>query len=87
MIQIKTLQHQLRDVKESSENNKEIDEKLNEFIETQLKIIEYINDINDLVGFISLVEFLSFGLMLIALLFMLNIVSFLKRYFSLKFLN
>jgi odorant receptor len=75
MIQMKALQHQLRTVKETSKDNEEINRKLNKFIETQNKVIEYIREINDLVGFICLVEFLSFGLMLIALLFLLSIVS------------
>lgn len=78
IIQIKTLQHQLRNATESSRDNAEIDVKLNEFIKTQLRIVDYIKDINNLVGFICLVELLSFGLMLIALLFLLKIVSFLK---------
>lgn len=36
-------------------------------------------DLNDLVTYICLIEFLSFGLMLCALLFLLNIVIFYFR--------
>lgn len=73
---MKTLQQQLRTIKETSSSNEEIDEKLNRFIDIQMKIIEYIKDLNDLVAYICLADFLSFGMMLIALLFLLNTVSF-----------
>lgn len=39
----------------------------------------YVQDLNDLVTYICLIEFLSFGLMLCALLFLLNIVIFYFR--------
>jgi hypothetical protein len=82
---MKTLQHQLKNIKESSENNDEINKKLDQLIESQKRIIEYINDINDLVGVICLVELLSFGLMLVALLFLMNLVRCLRIH--LIFLN
>lgn len=75
LAQIQTLQQQLRTIKESSKDNEEIDKKLNKIIDTQVEIARYVKDINSLVSAICLVDLLSFGLMLIALLSLLTIVS------------
>lgn len=75
LAQIQTLQQQLRTIKESSKDNEEIDKKLNKIIDTQVEIDRYVKDINSLVSAICLVDLLSFGLMLIALLSLLTIVS------------
>lgn len=75
MIQIKTLQHQLRTISKKFQGHKEIEKEMNRLIEFHKRLITFIEELNGLVAFLCLVEFLSFGLMLIALLSLLNIVS------------
>lgn len=75
MIQIKTMQHQLRTISKTFNGNNEIDKELHRLIEFHKRLIEFIEELNSLVSFLCLVEFLSFGLMLIALLALLNVVS------------
>ncbi|XP_055601037.1 odorant receptor Or2-like [Uranotaenia lowii] len=77
MVQIQTLQRQLRtfgeDIKEG--DTKAITERITKFIEDHKRIITYVYELNSLVTYICLIEFLSFGLMLCALLFLLNIIE------------
>ncbi|XP_049282937.1 odorant receptor Or2-like [Anopheles funestus] len=77
LVQIKTLQHQLRNFRSENlaEKTKGLNRKLQKLIEDHKRIIRYVQDLNDLVTYICLIEFLSFGLMLCALLFLLNIIS------------
>lgn len=79
---MKTLQQQLQTIKESPNGNSEIDEKLNRLIKVQQRIIDYVSELNNLVSYSCLVELLTYGLMLIALLFMLNIVSVMRSLIS-----
>uniref|UniRef100_A0A182SXX9 Uncharacterized protein n=1 Tax=Anopheles maculatus TaxID=74869 RepID=A0A182SXX9_9DIPT len=75
LVQIKTLQHQLRNFRSEnlSESTTALNRKLQRLIEDHKRIIRYVQELNDLVTYICLIEFLSFGLMLCALLFLLNI--------------
>uniref|UniRef100_A0A182YRD2 Uncharacterized protein n=1 Tax=Anopheles stephensi TaxID=30069 RepID=A0A182YRD2_ANOST len=79
LVQIKTLQHQLRNFRSENlhEPTSTLNRKLQKLIEDHKRIIRWGEDIdlNDLVTYICLIEFLSFGLMLCALLFLLNIIS------------
>ncbi|XP_049549243.1 odorant receptor Or2-like [Anopheles darlingi] len=79
LVQIKTLQHQLRMFRSTGSNlgrrTPTLDRQLTKFIEDHKRIIRYVQDLNGLVTYICLIEFLSFGLMLCALLFLLNIIS------------
>lgn len=75
---MKALQQQLRTIRESSKGNPELDEELNRLIEIQQRIIAYVSELNNLVSYSCLLELLTYGLMLIALLFMLNIVSIMR---------
>ncbi|XP_035908756.1 odorant receptor Or2-like [Anopheles stephensi] len=77
LVQIKTLQHQLRNFRSENlhETTSTLNRKLQKLIEDHKRIIRYVQDLNDLVTYICLIEFLSFGLMLCALLFLLNIIS------------
>nr|ACH69146.1 odorant receptor 10 [Anopheles quadriannulatus] len=78
LVQIKTLQHQLKTFRSSemlNESTVVLNRKLQKLIEDHKRIIRYVQDLNDLVTYICLIEFLSFGLMLCALLFLLNIIS------------
>ena len=72
IIQIKALQQQLRTISDSKDEVIEV--KLDRYIEVHKRIINYVQELNFLVTYICFVEFMSFGLMLIALLFLLNIV-------------
>ncbi|XP_050085321.1 odorant receptor Or2-like [Anopheles aquasalis] len=79
LVQIKTLQHQLRTFRSTgsklARRTPALDRQLKQFIEDHKRIIRYVQDLNGLVTYICLIEFLSFGLMLCALLFLLNIIS------------
>ncbi|XP_058061209.1 odorant receptor Or2-like [Anopheles bellator] len=77
LVQIKTLQHQLRTFRAEkiSKATPRLDRQLEKFIEDHKRIIRFIQDLNGLVTYICLIELLSFGLMLCALLFLLNIIS------------
>ncbi|XP_035795692.1 odorant receptor Or2-like [Anopheles albimanus] len=79
LVQIKTLQHQLRTFRSTgsklTRRTPALDRQLKQFIEDHKRIIRYVQDLNGLVTYICLIEFLSFGLMLCALLFLLNIIS------------
>uniref|UniRef100_A0A182YSY8 Uncharacterized protein n=2 Tax=Anopheles stephensi TaxID=30069 RepID=A0A182YSY8_ANOST len=77
MIQIKTLQYRLKNFKSliSESDEKDIKRRLHKLIEDHLRIIRFVKDINDLVTYICLIEFLSFGLILCALLFLLNVIN------------
>uniref|UniRef100_A0AAG5D8E9 Odorant receptor n=1 Tax=Anopheles atroparvus TaxID=41427 RepID=A0AAG5D8E9_ANOAO len=77
LVQIKTLQHQLRTfrLQDLGEGTAMLNRKLQKLISDHKRIIRYVQDLNDLVTYICLIEFLSFGLMLCALLFLLNIIS------------
>lgn len=72
IVCLKTLQQQLRTICEDSQDNKEIDRKLNIYILKQNQIIDYVKMFDDLVAYCNLAELLLFGLLLIALLFLLN---------------
>lgn len=74
ILQMKTLQQQLRTVADNSTDNKLIDEKLNNYIKIQQRIITFVKDLDDFVAITAPVEMLSFGIMMIALLFLLNTV-------------
>lgn len=73
IIQIKALRQQLRTIADSLDE--EVEVKLNRFIKVHKRIIKYVEDLNSFVTYTCFVEFMSFGLMLIALLFLLNIVK------------
>jgi gustatory receptor len=75
LVQIKALKHDLRNINTGKDTNEAIDKKLSRCIEAQKKIIKYVEEINGLVEYICLFEFITFGVMLCALLFLLNIVS------------
>uniref|UniRef100_A0A182S530 Uncharacterized protein n=1 Tax=Anopheles funestus TaxID=62324 RepID=A0A182S530_ANOFN len=77
MVQIKTLQHRLRNFRSGIPNEglSALKRKLHQLVEDHLRIIRYVKDINDLVTYICLIEFLSFGLILCALLFLLNVIN------------
>uniref|UniRef100_A0A182Q232 Uncharacterized protein n=1 Tax=Anopheles farauti TaxID=69004 RepID=A0A182Q232_9DIPT len=77
LVQIKTLQHQLRNFRSDTANGGMRARKraLQKLVENHLRIIAYVKEINDLVTYICLVEFASFGMILCALLFLLNVID------------
>ena len=87
LIQIKTLKYQIRNIDKEKvdENfngeigrkflNIKINRKLDELVLTHKNIIKYVAEFNSLVAYNCLVELISFGLILIALLFLIAIVS------------
>ncbi|KAL9708517.1 hypothetical protein quinque_012035 [Culex quinquefasciatus] len=77
LVQIRTLQRQLRTFKDEvvKENRALVESKLEKCIEDHKRIIRYVSDVDSLVTYICLIEFMSFGLMLCALLFLLNIIE------------
>uniref|UniRef100_A0A182NZ91 Uncharacterized protein n=1 Tax=Anopheles dirus TaxID=7168 RepID=A0A182NZ91_9DIPT len=77
LVQIKTLQHQLRTFKSGTLKGgaDALKRKLEKLVENHLRIVAYVKEINDLVTYICLIEFASFGLILCALLFLLNVID------------
>ncbi|XP_001864543.2 odorant receptor Or2 [Culex quinquefasciatus] len=71
LVQVKNIQHQLRKLRIEGLKPS----KLIEIIKDHQRVIDYVHDLNSLVTYICLVEFLSFGMMLCALLFLLNIIE------------
>nr|XP_019540933.2 odorant receptor Or2-like [Aedes albopictus] len=77
LVQIKTLQRQLQTFKDGigSHGNKNANLQVIKLIQDHKRIIAYVSELNSLVTYICFVEFLSFGLMLCALLFLLNVIE------------
>ncbi|XP_029728040.2 odorant receptor Or2-like [Aedes albopictus] len=77
LIQIKSLQHRLENFRQhgSGKSNKEQRSQLEAIISDHQRVIAYVGELNGLVTYICLVEFLSFGMMLCALLFLLVIID------------
>lgn len=74
IVQMKTLQQQLRTIADNSTDHKEIDKKLNNLIQIHSRIIKFVKDLDDLMAFNALFELLTFGIMMVAILFLLNTV-------------
>lgn len=74
-IQIKVLHRQLRTLREYSPDMKRLDERLNLLIRTQQNIIKYVEELENLVAYCCLAEWLPFGVMIVILLFFLSTVS------------
>ncbi|EAT42452.2 AAEL006003-PA [Aedes aegypti] len=77
LVQIKTLQRQLQTFKDNinSQDKEKVKAKVVKLIEDHKRIITYVSELNSLVTYICFVEFLSFGMMLCALLFLLNVIE------------
>ena len=78
LLQMKTLQHMLINIKQEGDSNEQIEEKLNKCIILHEKIIVYVKQINNIFAYMCLSELLCFGFILSALLILLNIVSIYK---------
>lgn len=79
---IKILQHKLNTIANNSSVNEDgqlnhnvIGEKFVHCIELHMRIISYMDRINNLVATVNLIELLAFGILLCALLFLCNIVT------------
>ena len=75
LIQMKTLKHLLSQIKEN-DDVKEVDKKLNGFIEMHQKIINYVEELNNLITFICTFELFGFGISLSSQLLNMIIVMF-----------
>ncbi|XP_030376759.1 odorant receptor 49b [Scaptodrosophila lebanonensis] len=75
IVMCKALQHRLECLGKGSLTRNKLKEEIIECICYQQRIIDYIHTINALTTYIFLVEFLAFGALLCALLFMLLIVN------------
>ncbi|XP_058814370.1 odorant receptor Or2-like [Topomyia yanbarensis] len=77
LIQIKTVQHQLQEFKrqEVDKGSEEYNCKLVTIIQKHQRVITYVAKLNSFVTYICLVELVSFGTMLCALLFLLVIIE------------
>ncbi|EAT42450.1 AAEL006005-PA [Aedes aegypti] len=77
LIQIKSLQYRLENFKQNGtgKSNKEQRSQLEAIISDHQRVIAYVGELNGLVTYICLVELLSFGMMLCALLFLLVIIE------------
>ncbi|XP_073823823.1 odorant receptor 30a-like [Musca autumnalis] len=73
ILMCKVLQHKLRNLKDVS--NEKAREGIVWCIKYQLKLINFVDTINDLTTYIFLFEFMAFGVMLCAMLFLLVIVE------------
>ena len=86
LLQMKTMQHLLTNIKQDENTNEQINKKLNICILLHRKIIRNVEELNNFVAFMCLSELLCFGFILCALLILLNIVSiFFKLYDSIQF--
>lgn len=74
IIQVKVLQHQMETVTDGLKSNKEIDARLDTLIKSHSKIGQYVKDLDDLLAYTCLVEFLTFGLNILSLLFAITTV-------------
>lgn len=84
-IQIKVLQQQLKTLSEYSSDIARMDERLNLLIRTQQNIIKYVKELENLVAYCCLAEWLPFGIMIVILLFFLStvrehIINFFKKF-------
>ncbi|XP_065369646.1 odorant receptor 49b [Calliphora vicina] len=75
IVMCKTLQHRLRSLKRYNQNHMIIYQQVIDCIEFQKDIISYIETVNRLTTFIFMLEFIAFGTLLCALLFLLIIVD------------
>ncbi|XP_055543610.1 odorant receptor Or2-like [Wyeomyia smithii] len=74
VIQIKTLQHQLTTLKDTVKNKdgKNLDNTMNKIIETHLQIKDYVYELNSIFTNVCFYEFMTFGVLVCSLLFLLN---------------
>ncbi|TMW54610.1 hypothetical protein DOY81_000404 [Sarcophaga bullata] len=75
IVLCKTLQHRLRTLYRFNNNPEQIERQVIQYIKFQKEIIDYIETVNRLTTFIFLLEFIAFGALLCALLFLLIIVD------------
>lgn len=61
-------------VADGLKSNKEIDAKLDILIESHTRIVQYVKDLDGLLAYTCLVEFLTFGLNILSLLFAVTTV-------------
>lgn len=76
IIQVKVLQHQMETVADGLKSNKEIDARIDILIESHTRIVQYVRELDDLLAYTCLVEFLTFGLNILSLLFAITTVIF-----------
>lgn len=74
IIQVKVLQHQMQTVTEGLKSNQEIDAKLDILIRSHTRIAEYVRDLDNLLAYPCLVEFLTFAMNILSLLFAITTV-------------
>ncbi|EDW02024.1 odorant receptor 49b [Drosophila grimshawi] len=75
IVMCKALQHRLRSLGSRLLTKTQLSKEINECIIYHQRIIDYIQNINNLTTYIFLIEFLAFGALLCALLFMLMFVD------------
>ncbi|XP_034478691.1 odorant receptor 49b [Drosophila innubila] len=75
IVMCKSLQHRLRCLKERQLTRRQLSQEIVECIIYHQRIIDYIQTVNKLTTYIFLIEFLAFGALLCALLFMLMLVD------------
>ncbi|XP_062553786.1 odorant receptor Or2-like [Armigeres subalbatus] len=77
LVQIKTLKRQLIIFKNGiiDQDANEVNQRIIKIIKDHVRIITYVAELNSLVTYICFFEFISFGAMLCALLFLLNIIE------------
>ncbi|XP_055837451.1 odorant receptor 49b [Episyrphus balteatus] len=79
ILMCKVLQYRLRNLKNPGDSNEVITNKLIWCIKFQKTIIRYIQTVNNLTTYIFFLEFMAFGILLCALLFLLIIVDSLAQ--------
>ncbi|XP_058447700.1 odorant receptor Or2-like [Malaya genurostris] len=73
LVRIAALKQSLQKLHQHNWSEQALFTKLKQCLEYHKEIIKYVNDLNELVTYIFLLELLSFGMMLCALLFLLGI--------------
>lgn len=79
VVLVKILKHKINNIKRPNDTEESITQKLHNALEYHKVLIDFVEEINNIVTYICLIELVFFVLLLCALLFVLNIVKLLPQ--------
>uniref|UniRef100_A0A1B0GLS2 Odorant receptor n=1 Tax=Lutzomyia longipalpis TaxID=7200 RepID=A0A1B0GLS2_LUTLO len=79
VVLVKILKYKINNLKQSNDSDENVTKKLHNVLEYHKLLIEFVEEINQIVTYICLIELVFFVLLLCALLFVLNIVKLLPQ--------
>uniref|UniRef100_A0A1B0DNB1 Odorant receptor n=1 Tax=Phlebotomus papatasi TaxID=29031 RepID=A0A1B0DNB1_PHLPP len=79
VVLVKILKHKINNLKRPNDTEESITQKLHNALEYHKVLIDFVEEINNIVTYICLIELVFFVLLLCALLFVLNIVKLLPQ--------